>query len=373
MSDGPIHFYRSRIASGEIAQDAAQARAVKHLQHLHDELGDWAPGKKVGAFAALGFGRPVTPPEGLYIWGGVGRGKSMLMDLFFEHAPVALKRRVHFHAFMQDVHERIFQWREKEKRGEVKEGDPIPPVAKALAREASLLCFDEFQVQDIADASILGRLFTQLFALGVVVVATSNIAPDDLYKDGLNRQRFLPFIELVKARMEVVHLDSSTDYRLDRMMGRPVYYTPLDAAARAAMDQAFLHLTDLPQGEPQVLSLKGRALHVPQAAHGVARFSFNDLCAKPLGAADYLKIAQVFHTVLIDDVPMMGPEKRNEAKRFVTLIDALYEGRVKLVMSAAARPYELYPAGDGAFAFERTVSRLMEMQSADYMNLRAAD
>lgn len=373
MSDGPLHFYRAKIASGEIAQDAAQARAVQRLQHLHEDLTEWQPGKKVGPFAMFGFGRPVTPPEGLYIWGGVGRGKSMLMDLFFDHAPVAAKRRVHFHAFMQDCHERIFNWRQREKAGEVKGGDPIPPVAASIAKEAALLCFDEFQVQDIADASILGRLFTRLFELGVVVVATSNIAPDDLYAGGLNRQRLLPFIALVKSRMDVEHLDSATDYRLDRMLGLPVYHTPTGVAARAAMDETFLRLTDLSRGEPQVLSLKGRALHVPQAAHGVARFSFNDLCAKPLGAADYLKLAQCFHTVLIDDVPVMGPEKRNEAKRFVTLIDALYEGKTKLIVSAAASPMALYPAGDGAFAFERTVSRLMEMQSLDYMNLRAAD
>ncbi|MGV8997793.1 MAG: cell division protein ZapE [Parvibaculaceae bacterium] len=373
MSQGPIYFYRARIAAGEIAADAAQGRAAQRLQYLHDDLADWQPGKKVGTFAMLGIGRAVTPPEGVYIWGGVGRGKSMLMDLFFDHAPVAHKRRVHFHAFMQDVHERIFQWRQREKAGEVKGGDPIPPVAQALAKEAALLCFDEFQVQDIADASILGRLFTQLFELGVVVVATSNIAPDDLYADGLNRQRLLPFIALVKERMDVVHLDSATDYRLDRIKGLPVYYTPADASARASLDKAFLHLTDVAHGEPQVLALKGRALHVPQAAHGVARFSFNDLCAKPLGAADYLKIAQCFHTVLIDDVPQMSPDRRNEAKRFVTLIDALYEGKTKLILSAATEPQALYLQGDGAFAFERTVSRLMEMQSFDYMNLRAAD
>jgi len=373
MSEGPLHFYRARIEAGEIAADQAQARAAQRLQHLHDDLSDWQPGKKVGPFAVLGFGRAVTPPEGVYIWGGVGRGKSMLMDLFFDHAPVAHKRRVHFHAFMQDVHERIFQWRQREKAGEVKGGDPIPPVARSLAKEAALLCFDEFQVQDIADASILGRLFTQLFELGVVVVATSNIAPDDLYADGLNRQRLLPFIALVKDRMDVVHLDSATDYRLDRLMGLPVYYTPADAAAHAALDEAFKHLTDHTRGEPQVLSLKGRALHVPEAMHGVARFSFSDLCAKPLGAADYLKIAQCFHTVLIDDVPVMGPERRNEAKRFVTLIDALYEGKTKLILSADAEPQNLYAKGDGAFAFERTVSRLMEMQSVDYMALRAAD
>ncbi|MES1991475.1 MAG: cell division protein ZapE [Pseudomonadota bacterium] len=373
MSQGPIHFYRTKIEAGEITADAAQARAAQRLQRLHDDLADWQPGKKVGTFALLGLGRAVTPPEGVYIWGGVGRGKSMLMDLFFDHAPLARKRRVHFHAFMQDVHERIFQWRQREKAGEVKGGDPIPPVARALAKEAALLCFDEFQVQDIADASILGRLFTQLFDLGVVVVATSNIAPDDLYAGGLNRQRLLPFITLVKERMDVVHLDSATDYRLDRMMGLPVYYTPLGGSSREALDNAFRHLTDVAHGEPQVLALKGRALHVPEAVHGVARFTFNDLCAKPLGAADYLKIAQCFHTVLIDDVPVMSPEKRNEAKRFVTLIDAFYEGKTKLIVSAAADPQSLYPAGDGAFAFERTVSRLMEMQSLDYMKLRAAD
>ena len=373
MGEGPLYFYRAKVVSGEIASDAAQERAAQRLQHLHEALVDWRPGKKVGAFSAFGFGRPVTPPEGIYIWGGVGRGKSMLMDLFFDHAPVLAKKRVHFHAFMQDCHERIFSWRQREKAGEVKGGDPIPPVAEAIASEAALLCFDEFQVQDIADASILGRLFTQLFELGVVVVATSNIAPDNLYAGGLNRQRLLPFIELVKHRMDVVYLDSDTDYRLDRMRGLPVYYTPADDAARAALDAAFTRLTDEPHGEPQTLALKGRAVHVPQAAHGVARFTFHDLCAKPLGAADYLKIAQTFHTVLIDDVPLMEPERRNEAKRFVTLIDALYEGKTKVILSAAAPPQALYPQGDGAFAFERTVSRLMEMQSADYLNLRAAD
>jgi cell division protein ZapE len=373
MHRGPLHSYRARVEAGDIAADPAQARAAQRLQHLHDDLSEWVPGKKVGALSVFGFGRAVTPPEGVYIWGGVGRGKSMLMDLFFDQAPVRVRRRVHFHAFMQDVHERIFAWRQREKAGEVKAGDPIPPVAAALAKEAALLCFDEFQVQDIADASILGRLFTQLFDLGVVVVATSNIAPDDLYAGGLNRQRLLPFIGLVKKRMDVVHLDSATDYRLDRLSGLPVYYAPADAAARASLDAAFKHLTDVEHGEPQTLALKGRALQVPEAAHGVARFSFHDLCAKPLGAADYLKIAQCFHTVLIDDVPQMSPERRNEAKRFVTLIDALYEGKTKLILSAAVPPQELYPAGDGAFAFERTVSRLMEMQSADYFDLRAAD
>jgi len=373
MKRGPFEIYRDRIARGEIAEDAAQARAAARLQHLHDELAEWRPGKKAGPFARLGIGKAVTPPEGVYVWGDVGRGKSMLMDLFFESASLRPKRRVHFHAFMQETHERIFQWRQREKAGKVSGGDPVPPVADEIAREAALLCFDEFQVQDIADASILGRLFTQLFDLGVVVVATSNIAPDRLYEGGLNRQRFLPFIELVKERMDIVHLDSATDYRLDRMMGLPVYYMPADADARAALDRTFRQLTDVERGHPMTLALKGRAVEVPEAAHGVARFSFEDLCAKPLGAADYLKIAHVFHTVIIDGIPVMGPERRNEAKRFVTLIDALYEAKTKLIISAAAEPCALYPAGDGAFAFERTVSRLMEMQSADYLALRAAD
>ena len=373
MNKGPLAAYRRKIEKGEIAADPAQARAAERLQHLAVELADWKPGKKVGPFARLGFGKALTPPEGVYIWGDVGRGKSMLMDLFFDHVRIRPKRRVHFHAFMLETHERIFNWRQREKSGAVKGGDPIPPVAQEIAREATLLCFDEFQVQDIADASILGRLFTQLFDLGVIIVATSNIAPDRLYEGGLNRHRFLPFIDLVKERMDVVHLDSATDYRLDRMMGLPVYYTPLGAESRSALDRAFHRLTDKERGHPMTLALKGRAVEVPQAAHGVARFSFEELCARPLGAADYIKIAQSFHTVLIDDVPMMSPERRNEAKRFVTLIDALYEAKTKLIVSAAAEPSALYPKGDGAFAFERTVSRLMEMQSTDYMGLRAAD
>nr|RAW00792.1 cell division protein ZapE [Aerococcus urinae] len=373
MSKGPLSTYRRKIAKGEIAADAAQARAAERLQHLHDELAAWKPGKRVGPLAAFGIGRKVTPPEGVYIWGGVGRGKSMLMDLFFATAPLRRKRRVHFHAFMQETHERIFNWRQREKAGEVKGGDPIPPVAAEIAKAANLLCFDEFQVQDIADASILGRLFTQLFEAGVVVVATSNIAPDDLYAGGLNRDRLIPFIALLKERMDVVHLDSATDYRLDRIKGMPVYYTPADGRAKSALDLAFRHLTDVEHGHPTTLALKGRAVEVPEAAHGVARFGFDDLCAKPLGAADYLKIASSFHTVLVDHVPVMGPDKRNEAKRFVTLIDALYEAKTKLILSAEAEPQALYPKGDGAFAFERTVSRLLEMQSADYLALRAAD
>ncbi len=373
MSSGPLSAYRDKTARGEIAEDAAQAHAVQRLQHLAVDLAEWAPGKKAGPFAMFGFGRPVTPPEGLYIWGGVGRGKSMLMDLFYETVAIHPRRRVHFHAFMQEVHERIQNWRLREKEGQVKGGDPIPSVADLIAKEASLLCFDEFQVHDIADASILGRLFSQLFERGVVVVATSNRAPDGLYEGGLNRHRFLPFIEIVKRKMDVLHLDSATDYRLDRIKGLPVYHTPLGEKADAALDDAFVKLADAEQGEPMTLALKGRAVAVPEARHGVARFTFADLCARPLGAADYLKIAQCFHTVIIRGVPVMGPERRNEAKRFVTLVDALYEAKTKLILSADALPDNLYAQGDGAFEFERTASRLLEMQSVDYLDLRSAD
>lgn len=373
MAKGPLKAYREKVKRGEIAADEAQAQVAAHLQHLADVLQRWRPGRRVGPLAFLGIGRKVTPPEGLYIWGGVGRGKSMLMDLFFNTVSLTPKRRVHFHAFMQEVHGLIHDWRQKEKAGKVKGSDPIPPVAAQIALQAALLCFDEFQVHDIADASILGRLFEQLFELGVVVVTTSNRPPEDLYKSGLNRQRFLPFIDLVKARMNVLLLDSETDYRLDRIKGLPVYYTPCDSAAARALDETFFKLTDQTHGAAAVLDVHGRALDVPEAAHGVARFGFHDLCAKALGAADYLKIAETYHTVILQDVPKMGAEKRNEAKRFVTLIDALYEAKTKLILSAEAPATSLYEQGDGAFEFERTVSRLIEMQSSDYIGLRAAD
>lgn len=370
MTEGPLSAYRAMVARGDIADDQAQVAAVVHLDELHKALVGWHPDRRRAKFSVFGFGRKPISPRGLYIWGDVGRGKSMLMDLFFDGAPVAAKTRVHFHAFMLRTHERIFEWRQKEKAGEVKGSDPIPPVAAQIAAESRLLCFDEFQVTDIADASILGRLFTHLFDLGVVVVATSNRAPDDLYKGGLNRQRFLPFIELVKTRMDVIALDSPTDYRMDRLKGLPVYYVPLGADATASLDQAFLHLTGRAHGSPRTLALNGRTVEVPDAFDGVARFTFNDLCAKPLGAADYIKIAETFETVIIDDVPGLSPERRNEARRFVTLIDSLYEAKTRLIMSAAVEPATLYPAGDGAFEFHRTVSRLMEMQSADYLAAR---
>ena len=315
--------------------------------------------------------KPAEPPRGFYVHGSVGRGKTMLMDLFFEAVEVPKKRRAHFHAFMADVHARLHEWRQARKVGAVTGEDPIAPVAADLAREASLICFDEFAVRDIADAMILGRLFTALFSAGVVVVATSNVAPDDLYKDGLNRALFLPFIALIKERCEMVELDARTDYRLEKLVRAPVYYTPLSRKADAALDAAFQALTGRSRGMWTPIKLLGRTLDVPQAADGVARFTFDGLCRKPLGSADYLEIAERFHTVVIDRIPVLRPAERNEAKRFIILIDALYDNRVKLVASAADEPESLFVGADGAEAFEfaRTASRLFEMRSADYLAL----
>ncbi|HBC53580.1 MAG TPA: cell division protein ZapE [Alphaproteobacteria bacterium] len=371
---GPAAAYRDLLETGEVRPDPEQALAVEKLQALDAALAGYrpAPPPKRGLRALFGNGgKQAQPaPKGIYIHGEVGRGKSMLMDLFFEHAPVAAKRRLHFLQFMLETHEAIHAWRQAHKNGDTAKSDgddPIPPVARRIAEKAQLLCFDEFQVSDVADAMILGRLFSVLFDLGVIVVATSNRAPRNLYEGGLNRQLFLPFIDMIEARLEVLHLDSDTDYRLERISGHPVYHQPLGETARAEMDAAWRRLTDLEQGEPVTLSVQGRELFVPQAAKGVARISFHDLCEKPLGGPDYLKLAWSFHTVLIDDIPQLDASKRNEAKRFVTLIDALYDNHVKLICSADAPPEALYLKGDGRFEFTRTISRLMEMQSADYL------
>ncbi len=347
--------YRAAVSRGELKDDAAQHAAAEKLQALARGLARYRPGPRL-------FFKPKPPPRGVYIWGDVGRGKSMLMDLFFAEARVAAKRRVHFNAFMVETHAKIHAERQL-----AESDDPIPPVARAIAEGARLLCFDEFQVGDVADAMILGRLFEQLFARGVVIVATSNTAPLHLYEGGLNRQLFLPFIAQIEQRLDIVELDGDTDYRLRRLSGLNIYLQPLGVEADAAMDAAWRRLTDSRSGAAQTLSVLGRSLAIPQAARGVARFSFYDLCARPLAAADYLAIARSFHTVLIDHIPKLGPAKRDEARRLVVLIDTLYDEGVKLICSAEAPPEQLYPSGDGADAFRRTVSRLHEMQSADYL------
>jgi cell division protein ZapE len=310
-------------------------------------------------------------PKGLYIFGDVGRGKTLLMDLFFAASPLARKRRVHFHEFMLDVHARVHDWRQRLKRRQVTGDDPIAAVAAALAQEAELLCFDEFSVTDIADAMILARLFTQLLGAGIVVVATSNVAPDELYAGGLNRGLFVPFITLLTAHVEVVRLEARTDFRLEKLGMAPVWHVPADAAAWAALDQAWRTLTGGGPDFPQAFTVKGHQVHVPRAAMGVARFAFAEICETPLGAADYLRLAREFHTLVIDGIPVLQAERRNAAKRFITLIDTLYDRGVKLVASAEAEPEALYRAPDGfeAHAFRRTASRLMEMRSPSYLAL----
>ncbi|MBV0913324.1 cell division protein ZapE [Anianabacter salinae] len=353
MTETIADIYRQRVADGSIRPDPAQEQVLPRLEALRAHFAD-VPDRK--GLRGL-FSKPPEPPKGLYLWGGVGRGKSMLMDLFFAAVPVQAKRRVHFHAFMQEVQQGLEEARKSGAR------DAILPVAARIASDIRLLCFDEMQISDIADAMIVGRLFEKLFEDGVVVVTTSNRHPDALYKDGLNRQLFLPFIDLIKARMEVHHLVAGADYRQDRLAGEDTYFTPADAAARAAIDTLFDALSGGAAPEPLTLKIKGREVSVPDYANGVARATFWDLCAKPLGPADYLALAEAVRVLILEEVPRLSSENYNEARRFVTLIDALYEARTRLVISAADVPERLYFEGEGSFEFERTASRLREMQS----------
>lgn len=367
MSEGPLQKYRAKIAAEDLRPDPAQELAAEKLQSLYHALQRFKPSTgHQGWRARFGLARPQRgdPPQGLYIYGDVGTGKSMMMDLFFETAPVEKKRRVHFHSFMQEVHSRLDRLRKSKHKD-----DPIPAVAKAIAEEAWLLCFDELVVDNITDAMILGRLFETLFENGVVVVTTSNRYPGDLYKNGLQRDRFLPFIDLIKSKLDVMELDGGYDYRMNRIKGEEVYLWPLGAEADERIERCFNLLRGDGKAQSDYIMVKGRRIDFPFVAGGAARTTFNALCGQALGPADYLEIAVQFHTLILENVPRMGPESRDKAKRFVTLVDALYEHKVNLVCSAEVASEDLYPAGDGSFEFHRTVSRLNEMQSAEYLSL----
>ncbi len=373
-NQGPLPAYRARVAAGLLKPDVAQALAAETLQELWHRLRGYDPHPEApeeAGFLARFFRRKPVPeapddtPQGLYLVGEVGRGKSMLMDLFFDCADVIRKRRIHFHQFMQECHQRIHAW----KKNNPDETDPIPPLAASIVADAALLCFDEFQVHDIADAMILGRLFEALFARGVVVVATSNTAPSDLFKGKPGRDAFLPFIGLINKRLNVLYLEAQRDYRRERIRGLPTWHSPVDGRAERALDAAFLELTGVARGTPAKLTVLGRDVGLPEAARGVARADFDDLCGRPLGPADYLAVATHFHTLVLDGIPRLGPENFDRARRFITLVDTLYEHRCKLIVSAEATPDALYEQGENAAMFERTASRLTEMQSQDYLAL----
>jgi cell division protein ZapE len=363
--------YQALVSSGAIESDAAQEQAAEALADLEQRLANYKPVSKQGLLGRLFADKNEPPPRGLYIHGEVGRGKTMLMDLFFEHSSVVHKRRAHFHEFMAEVHERIHGYRQDIARGEIGDGDVIALTAASIFDEAWLLCFDEFHVTDIADAMILGRLFSKLFELGTVVVTTSNVAPEDLYKGGLNRALFLPFIAQIADHMDVLRLEARTDFRLEKLAGVKMWLVPADHAAEAALNKAWAKMTGNARCNPRQLSIKGRILHVPCSAKGVARFSFADLCQKPLAASDYLRLAHDYHTIMIDRIPVMDYPDRNVAKRFIALIDTLYDNAVKVMASADADPLSLYLAteGDEANEFKRTSSRLIEMSSETYLAL----
>ena len=350
-------IYDTRVAAGSLRPDPAQHAVLQDLESLRLWLETNAE-RRVGLFAGL-FAKPITPPKGLYLWGGVGRGKSMLMDLFTDATAITAKRRVHFHAFMQDIHKGMHAAR---KTGVE---DPLAPVADAIIRDTRLLAFDEMQISDITDAMVVGRLFEKLFAAGVVIVTTSNRPPDDLYLNGLNRALFLPFIALIHDRLTVRALESPTDYRQHRLQGAQVYFHPA-GRVKGEINAIWSDLTGGASGDLLRLPVNGRSVEVPRFANGVARASFWDLCARPLGPADYLAIAQSVRVLILEDIPQLSSSNYNEAKRFVTLIDALYESKVRLICSAADEPERLYIEGEGSFEFERTASRLREMQAADW-------
>jgi cell division protein ZapE len=374
LSPPPASFrahYQALVASGAIEPDAAQAEAAEAFADLDRRLSSYKPVRKQGLLGRLFADKDEPPPRGLYIHGEVGRGKTMLMDLFFQQSPVVHKRRAHFHEFMAEVHERIYGFRQNIARGEIAEGDVIALTAASIFDQAWLLCFDEFHVTDIADAMILGRLFSKLFELGTVVVATSNVAPEDLYKGGLNRALFLPFIAQISDHMDVLRLDARTDFRLEKLAGVKMWLVPADHDADAALGKAWAKMTGNAKCKPRDISIKGRILHVPCSADGVARFSFAEICEKPLAASDYLRLAHDYHTIMIDRIPVMDYAERNAAKRFIALIDTLYDNAVKLMASAEAAPVSLYVATEGyeANEFKRTASRLIEMSSESYLAL----
>lgn len=363
--------YDALVASGEIEGDPDQKRLAREFDRLLDAVRSKRIAVKSSSLGWL-FARKKEKPEaikGLYIHGAVGRGKTMMMDIFFALVPAKRKRRAHFNDFMADVHERIHAHRQKVRTGEAKDIDPIPPVAAELVAEAWVLCFDEFSVTDITDAMILSRLFSELFAKGCVLVATSNVAPDDLYRDGLNRGLFLPFVDILKQYVQVFNLDARTDYRLEKTARLPVYRAPLTEEAKSDMDRAWREITAGKSVAPAVITVKGHKLEVPRAAAGAARFTFEELCARPLGASDYIALAERYHTIFIDGVPKLAEKSRNEAKRFITLIDTLYDHGIRLFVSAEAEPEQLMQAKKGteAFEFDRAASRLFEMQSRDYL------
>ena len=357
-----VEKYQALVTDGVIEADAAQAAAVGRLDELARALRRWR--RRTNGFASF-LSRSEPAPKGLYMFGSVGRGKTMVMDLFFETTTYRYKRRAHFHEFMAEVHDRIGEARKSHP------GDPIPQIAAAIAKKTALLCFNEMHITDIADAMILGRLFKALFDEQVVVVTTSNVHPRDLYKNGLNRPLFLPFIELIESNMDVLEILAAKDFRLEKLAGKPLYFTPADAGAKAEMDRLWSELTGGQAGAPLALEVKGRKVMVPRAAMGVARFTFAELCEQPLGTIDYLALAHKFHTVFIDAIPVLEPARRDVARRFVNLIDTLYDSRTGLIVSAATEPDGLYPAGDVHFLFERTVSRLIEMRSEIYLAARS--